>query len=635
MGELRENPEESRNESAETRSQERSPCSWYASLWRLAAGRLCACWNKRLERRIRERTEELHRLNLELEAEIGERRAIEESLRRRATFEQEIAAVLANFINLPSHKLNQEITRALEVLARHTGSDAGVLWELTGDGGTVELRYQWFTGELTERIELPATYPVNLFGWWMDRMRAFEPILISSVDALPDEASPERSAFQQLGVHSVMAVPVASRGWLKGFVALWAIRAPRDWEEDDVPLVRLAGEALSSALERQRSEQHVRRLNSLLEKRIQRLNALRQIDICIATGMDLHVSMGMLLSQAREQLGAASAAVLLLDEESQTLGYTFSEGVPLQSLEQTRLKVGEQFPGQAVLTGEIVRVDDIETLPAASRPRSPALRCGEFRACCAAPLTARGKVKGALELLFEEPVSPDREWLDYLAMLASLAGIAIDSHRLVSDLQQTNRELIAAYDATIEGWSRALDLRDRATWGHSDRVASLTVRVARRLGVPEEDLVHIRRGALLHDIGKMATPDTILLKPGKLTEEERAIMEQHTTHAYEMLSPIEFLRPALDIPFCHHERWDGSGYPRGLKGEEIPLGARVFAVVDVFDALTSDRPYRSGWSRDKALEHICALAGSHFDPRVVEAFMQELLEHGGGLREAA
>ncbi|MEJ5298993.1 MAG: HD domain-containing phosphohydrolase [Armatimonadota bacterium] len=596
--------------------------------------RLARRWNEGLERRVRERTEELHRLNLELEAEIGERRCIEDSLRRRAAFEQEIAALFANFINLPSHKLDQEIARALEVLARHTGADVSVLWELTEDGGALAMRHQWVNEDIALPGEPRELYPVKLYGWWMDRLRSFEPILVSCIDELPDEAMAERAAFRALGLRSVMAVPVASRGWLKGFLALWAIRATAQWEEDDVPLVRLAGEALASALERQRSEQQVRRLNSLLEKRIQRLNALRQIDICIATGMDLHISMGMLLSQAREQLGAASAVVLLLDEESQTLGYTFSEGVPLQSLEQTRLKVGEQFPGQAALTGEIIRVDDLETLPQKSRPRSPALLCGEFRACCAAPLKARGTVKGALELLFEEPISPDREWLDYLAMLASLAGIAIDSHRLVSDLQQTNRELIAAYDATIEGWSRALDLRDRATWGHSDRVASLTVRVARRLGVPEEDLVHIRRGALLHDIGKMATPDTILLKPGKLTEEERAIMEQHTTHAYEMLSPIEFLRPALDIPFCHHERWDGSGYPRGLKGEEIPLGARVFAVVDVFDALTSDRPYRSGWSRDRALEHICGLAGSHFDPRVVEAFMQELLEHGG-LCEAA
>ncbi|BCW99465.1 MAG: hypothetical protein KatS3mg024_2292 [Armatimonadota bacterium] len=592
-------------------------------------------WNGHLERRVRERTEELHRLNLELEAEIGERRRIEDSLRRRAAFEQDIAVIFANFINLPSHKLEQEIARALEVLARHTGADACLLWELTEDGGSVKMRHHWASPDLKLPVFCEDFYPVQPFGWWMDRMRAFEPILVSRVDELPDEASAERSALQELGLHSLMAVPVASRGWLKGFVALWAIRAPREWEEDDVPLVRLAGEALSSALERQRSEQQVRRLNSLLEKRIQRLNALRQIDICIATGMDLHVSMGMLLSQAREQLGAAVAAILLLDEDSQTLRYAYSEGLPLQSLEQTLLKLGEQFPGQAALTGEIICVDDFETLPEVSRPRSPALRCGKFRACCSAPLTVRGTTKGALELLFEQPVLADREWKDFVAMLASLAGIAIDSHRLVSDLQQTNRELIAAYDATIEGWSRAMDLRDRATWGHSDRVASLTVRVARRLGVPEEELVHIRRGALLHDIGKMATPDTILLKPGKLTEEERAIMEQHTTHAYEMLSPIEFLRPALDIPFCHHERWDGSGYPRGLKGEEIPLGARVFAVVDVFDALTSDRPYRSGWSRDKALEHICALAGSHFDPRVVEAFMQELLEHGGGLREAA
>jgi len=169
-------------------------------------------------------------------------------------------------------------------------------------------------------------------------------------------------------------------------------------------------------------------------------------------------------------------------------------------------------------------------------------------------------------------------------------------------------------------------LRDKETEGHTQRVTELTLKLARAMGLTNSDLVHIRRGALLHDIGKMGVPDGILFKEGPLTEEEWKIMRQHPRFAYEMLSPIEYLRPALDIPYCHHEKWDGSGYPRGLKGEEIPLAARLFAVVDVYDALTSDRPYRPAWPRQKTLEHIRQLSGSHFDPQVVETFMELLAE---------
>ncbi len=182
-------------------------------------------------------------------------------------------------------------------------------------------------------------------------------------------------------------------------------------------------------------------------------------------------------------------------------------------------------------------------------------------------------------------------------------------------------ELTQAYDATIEGWSRALDLRDRETEGHCRRVTETTLRLARALGLPEDALVQVRRGALLHDIGKMGVPDAILLKPGPLTGDEWAIMRRHPTFAYEMLSPIEFLHPALSIPYCHHEKWDGSGYPNGLAGDSIPLAARVFAVVDVWDALCSDRPYRPGWPADRVRAHIEAGSGSHFDPQVVAAFL--------------
>jgi putative two-component system response regulator len=188
--------------------------------------------------------------------------------------------------------------------------------------------------------------------------------------------------------------------------------------------------------------------------------------------------------------------------------------------------------------------------------------------------------------------------------------------------QRAALELALAYDATLEGWARALELRDSETEGHSRRVAALTDQLALALGVPDEARVHIHRGALLHDIGKMAVPDGILLKPGSLNDEEWKILRQHPAHAVELLSPIEYLTPALDIPAYHHERWDGTGYPNGLAGDAIPLAARIFAVADVWDALVHSRPYREAWSVAEVTRHVESLAGSHLDPHIVEVFLK-------------
>jgi putative two-component system response regulator len=198
-------------------------------------------------------------------------------------------------------------------------------------------------------------------------------------------------------------------------------------------------------------------------------------------------------------------------------------------------------------------------------------------------------------------------------------------HKLVQEranLQEANAQLLKAYDTTIEGWSHAMDLRDRETEGHSHRVAEITVELARNFGMDEAGLVQVRRGALLHDMGKLGIPDHILHKPGALTDDEWDVMKKHPQFAYDMLYRIEYLRPAMDIPYCHHEKWDGTGYPRGLKGEGIPLSARLFAIVDVWDALTSDRPYRSAWTREDALAYIKDQSGKHFDPEVVRLFLQ-------------
>jgi HD-GYP domain-containing protein (c-di-GMP phosphodiesterase class II) len=220
----------------------------------------------------------------------------------------------------------------------------------------------------------------------------------------------------------------------------------------------------------------------------------------------------------------------------------------------------------------------------------------------------------------------DADWLTFLETLSGQAAIAIDNATLFDDLQKSNTELMLAYDATLEGWAKALELRDRKTEKQTQRVIDMTIRLAQMIGVKDEQLQHIRRGALLHDIGKMGIPDSILLKPEPLSPDEWEIMRQHPVYAYELLAPINYLRPALNIPYCHHEKWDGSGYPRGLKGDEIPLPARIFAVTDVWDALTSDRPYRPAWTTQEAFAYIAEQTGKLFDPDITEAFFMLIQE---------
>jgi len=222
---------------------------------------------------------------------------------------------------------------------------------------------------------------------------------------------------------------------------------------------------------------------------------------------------------------------------------------------------------------------------------------------------------------YDENVRYGEKELAILDFIADQVELLLQRKLAEEKIRQANQRLSLAYDSTLEGWSRALELRERETAGHSQRVVHLTLKIARALGMQEEQLVHVRRGALLHDIGKMGIPDQILLKPDRLNEEEWVIMRQHPVYSYKLLAPIEYLRPALDIPYCHHERWDGAGYPRGLKGEEIPLAARIFAVVDVWDALLSERPYSSAWTKEAAREYILSQAGKHFDPQIVDVFL--------------
>jgi len=365
------------------------------------------------------------------------------------------------------------------------------------------------------------------------------------------------------------------------------------------------------------------RLFDETQKRLRNLSALHAIDTAIGASVDLKMTLDILLEHAAAELKIDAVGVLVFNLATRSLEYAATYGFRTHQVEGRRLKLGEGLAGQAAVRRELQGVADLSAAglpPEDRKPMSSVYEQEKFVAHYAIPLVAKGQIQGVLEAFNRAPFQPDDDWMRFFDLLAGQAAIAIDNVRLFEDLQRSNLNLTFAYDATIQGWSQALELRDKDTEGHTQRVTDLTVRLAQSMGVPEAEIEHVRRGALLHDIGKMATPDAILLKPDTLTEEEWAIMRQHPVHAFEMLSGIAYLRPALDIPHYHHEKWDGSGYPDGLKGEQIPLPARIFAVVDVWDALTTDRPYRSAWTEEEAMVFIKVQAAKHFDPSVVEAF---------------
>jgi PAS domain S-box-containing protein/putative nucleotidyltransferase with HDIG domain len=358
-----------------------------------------------------------------------------------------------------------------------------------------------------------------------------------------------------------------------------------------------------------------------IQRQLEHLTALSAIDRIIASNFDLKNSLSEILTHVTIELGVEAADIFVLNPNSQILEFGAGHGFHTTAVQDAQIRVGERYAGRAALERQSVEIQDLNS--STNQFSLPPYWAGEgFVSYFCEPLISKGQVKGVLEVFNRKLFDPDLEWCDFLKALAGQTALAIENASLFDSLQRSNSELTLAYNATIEGWSYALDLRDRETEGHTQRVTEMAVKLARCFSFSEADLVQIRWGALLHDIGKMGIPDEILHKPAPLTEEEIEKMKKHPTYAYEMLSPIRYLRLALDIPYCHHEKWDGSGYPRGLKGTQIPLAARIFAVVDVWDALNTDRPYRLAWTEETIREHIRGLSGTHFDPQVVDMFLK-------------
>ena len=382
---------------------------------------------------------------------------------------------------------------------------------------------------------------------------------------------------------------------------------------DEINLLTILAEITGNAI-------HRAELFEQSQEQIHRLTTLRDIDSAIASSTDLRVTLNILMDHALKHLRVDAVDILLYHPELQSLTFLTSAGFYNPAPSRPLVRLGEGLAGQVVMKGDVEHITDLQRSNEARR--DPMLAREGFVTYFGVPLIVKGQVKGVFEIFIRSAFSPTADWLQFLHTLSGQAAIAVDNAQLFDNLQRSNQEITQAYDTTLEGWARALELRDRETEGHTRRVTDLTMQLARYMGVPDDELVDIYRGVLLHDIGKMGVPDQILRKTGPLNDSEWIEMRKHPEYAFNLLAPIPYLRPALDIPYCHHEHWDGSGYPRGLKGEHIPLSARIFAIVDIWDALLSDRPYRKAWPEEKVVQYIQDISATILDPAVVQAFLR-------------
>lgn len=430
-----------------------------------------------------------------------------------------------------------------------------------------------------------------------------------------------RIVSQEVG--PAMVVPLRTGETTLGLLFVGRTGAPggsanHSFKSSEVQLAQTIAEIASSAIHR----------STLYEETLhhaEQMTAVSSIGRALAQSLYLPEIYELLTRSIFNLLPDISTVLISrFDPQNQNVVqvYGVQDGQPVDVSQLPPLPLapqGEGAPSEVIRTRKPLILDKISK----KQRQYAAIDAGkQIQSALYVPMLAKGEILGVLQVHSHTRERFHPSDADLLTLVGNTAAITMANASLFKDVQHANDELIQAYDTTLEGWARALELRDQETEGHSKRVAALTLRLAQAAGIQNETLDHIRRGALLHDIGKMGISDNILLKPGPLTREERTIMQKHPVYAYQLLFPIAYLRPALEIPYCHHEKWDGSGYPRGLKGKQIPLAARIFAVIDVWDALRSERPYRPAWSDQAALEYIRAQATIHFDPDLVELFLR-------------
>jgi PAS domain S-box-containing protein len=389
----------------------------------------------------------------------------------------------------------------------------------------------------------------------------------------------------------------------------WSLRFLASWKEETDYFV-LTGVDITKVVESERSA----------TKRLNNIQALHEIDLAVSYNVELEKMLDVFLEKSISRLEVDGADIYLLSEDNK-LRFTHGMGSISGKSLPVDLPLEGTVPGRVVLTGEPYS-GPLRPDSGVNCPRLEMIKGMKISEYHAVPLQTRGKTLGVLEVFSVDERERDSEWHDFLITLAGQGSLAIDVAIMIESLKASNKMIKHAYDQTLEGLAMALELRDIEMEGHSRRVTELSMALAREMGLSDGELESFYRGALLHDIGKISVPDEILFKKGPLDESEWEIMKAHTVYARKLLSQIDYLVPSLDIPYCHHERWDGSGYPQGLKGEEIPLSARIFAIVDVYDALTSERPYKHAWSEEEALKYLRENSGKLFDERIVDRFLK-------------
>jgi len=414
---------------------------------------------------------------------------------------------------------------------------------------------------------------------------------------------------------ALASFPLRAGGHVRGVLNV-AYEQPHAFQPHEIRILELLADQAAIAI--QNAE-----LYESVQRGYRRLQSLQTIDNAITASMDVRITLGVFLEQVIRQLDVDAAAIALYNTSTATLEYTLTQGIPRHAFPRRAVRLGVTLSGRIALRKEMLIQDGFTPeqngLDTNALTRIPKVYVGM-------PLVAKGELQGVLDMYHYSAFKPDGEWIEFAHSLATQAAIAIENAKLFDRLQRSNFELELAYDQTLEGWARALELRGVEPEGHTTRVVELCLALAQKVVFDPQRLLSIRRGTILHDIGKIAVPDAILLKPGPLDDAEWQVVRQHPVYARQLLAPIGFLRRALEIPYSHHERWDGTGYPQGTAGERIPLGARIFALVDVWDSLTSERPYRAAWPPEKALHYIETQAGKQFDPNLTLLFLDLLRE---------
>jgi PAS domain S-box-containing protein len=494
---------------------------------------------------------------------------------------------------------------------------------------TFKIEYEWgmnpLGGEGTQELE---NFDVNYQSLIQETSRTKQTTIAGLDESLyQDHKDFQVSVINPGGVEGseqnlhdyqpIVLTPILINDQVIGIIhVVFDIKKPPD--KEDLSFLTRAANIVAISLKKaylfHQSEAHVIKLSSL--QRVQQI---------VLENLSLPTTLDMMVEQVVKELAVDAVNIQYLHPGLKSLRIIAQTGFRQKVFRDTGQEIGDGLAGRVAQTKSIVQIRDLNNCPDQVN-RSLEFSTEKFVSYYGIPLLVKNRLVGVLEILNRSVMNPDANWMDLLKLIAGLVAVAIDLQNLTNDLERSNKKIAEAFDGVIMGWATALELRGIEPEGHAIRTQDLTSRLAIKMGISGTELNDIRQGALLHDIGKMGIPDDVLLKGSVLNAEERKLIGRHPIDAYELLKSVDGLKGVLDIPLYHHERWDGEGYPYGIAGEEIPLSARIFALVDVWDAMQTDRPYRKAYSRTEALSHLKEQAGKHFDPTVVSAFLSIIEE---------